>query len=87
MTDSKQEIECPATFFAEKLYTQRHLHGILKEVCKQFGWLELLEKYGNYMRIRVSRQEKTIGQMFGLIDDLKKDFQIDNYSVSQTTLE
>jgi hypothetical protein len=59
----------------------------MKAICLTFGWLELLEMYGNYMRVRVSKQDKTIGQMFGLIDDLKKDFQIDNYSVSQTTLE
>jgi ATP-binding cassette subfamily A (ABC1) protein 1 len=35
----------------------------------------------------VSNQEKTIGQMFGMVDELKKGFHIDNYSISQTTLE
>jgi hypothetical protein len=29
------------------------------------------------MRIRVSSENKTIGQMFGLIDEMKKEFNID----------
>lgn len=39
------------------------------------------------MKLRVSRQDKTIGQMFGMIDELKKTYSIDQYSISQTTLE
>ena len=39
------------------------------------------------MRLRVSRQDKTIGQMFGMIDELKAKYHIDQYSISQTTLE
>jgi hypothetical protein len=50
-----EELVCPANFFAEKLYTQKHQHGIMKAICMTFGWLELLEMYGNYMRVRVSR--------------------------------
>lgn len=59
--DKGNDVVCQATFFAEKLYTQRNLHGILKSVCRVYGWLELLEQYGNYMRVRVSRQDRTIG--------------------------
>jgi len=82
-----EEIMVPSSYFVEKYFTEKRLHGILIAVCKSFGWLELLEKYGNYMRVRVSKQEKTIGQMFGMIDDLRTEYEIDNYSVSQTTLE
>lgn len=30
-------------------------------MCRVYGWLELLEQYGNYMRVRVSKQDRTIG--------------------------
>ena len=56
-------------------------------LCKAFGSLEVLEQYGNYMRLRVSCAQKTIGQMFGMIEDLKASFDIDQYAISQTTLE
>jgi len=34
------------------------------------------------MRLRVSSDDKTIGQMFGMIDELKKQYHIDQYSIS-----
>jgi hypothetical protein len=69
------------------LFTQRNLYGTIKAICQHFGSLELLEQYGNYMRLRVSRQDKTIGMMFGMIDQLKASYRLDQYSISQTTLE
>jgi len=69
------------------LHNIRNLYGAIKEISRVFGSIELLEIYGNYMRIRVSRQDKTIGMMFGMIDELKSAYHIDHYSISQTTLE
>jgi len=71
------DIQISAVVLAEKLFTQRNLYGTIKAICKVFGSIELLESYGNYMRLRVSRQDKTIGQMFGMIDELKKAYNID----------
>jgi len=39
------------------------------------------------MRLKVPRLDKTIGQMFGTINNIKGDFCIDQYSVNQTSLE
>jgi hypothetical protein len=61
----------------EKLFTQRNLYGTITAICELFGSLELLEQYGNYMRLRVSRQDKTIGQMFGMIDHMKAKYNVD----------
>jgi len=36
-------------------------HNTIKSICKVFGSLELLEQYGNFMRLRVHKQDKTIG--------------------------
>jgi len=52
---------CSASVFAEKLWNVRNLYGTIKEICRAFGSIEVLEQYGNYMRLRVSRQDKTIG--------------------------
>jgi hypothetical protein len=56
-------------------------------ICKEFESIELLEQYGNYIKVRVPRGTRTIGAMFGLIVDMKKLHSIDQYSVNQTTLE
>jgi hypothetical protein len=32
-----------AVIFAEKLFTQRNVFGVIKALCKVFGTLELLE--------------------------------------------
>lgn len=84
---AEDAIKVSATVFAEKLFTQRNVFGVIKALCKQFGSLELLEQYGNYMRLKVPRLDKTIGQMFGIINSIKGEFHIDQYSVNQTSLE
>ena len=47
----------------------------------------MIEHYGNYMRLRVERHNKSIGFLFKLIEELKDEHQLEDYSVSQTTLE
>lgn len=49
--------------------------------------VEVLEHYGSYMRLRVERHGKSIGFLFKLIEELKEEHQLEDYSVSQTTLE
>ena len=75
--DRKRDVRCTAYIFMEKLCISRSLFGTIQYICVSFGSIELLEQYGNYMRIRVSSQNKTIGQMFGLVDEMKKEFNID----------
>lgn len=72
-TDAK----CSALVMAEKLFTQRNVYGSIFAICKDFDSLELLEQYGNYIKVRVPRNKKTIGQMFGMIVDIKKTHSID----------
>jgi len=50
-----EDVQVSAVVLAEKLFTQRNLFGTIKAICKVFGSIELLESYGNYMRLRVSR--------------------------------
>lgn len=39
------------------------------------------------MRVRVDRLDKSIGSVFGLVEGFKNEFDVSEYSVSQTTLE
>lgn len=52
-----------------------------------FKQVELLEHYNDYYKFRVPKGEKSIGYLFGLIENQKEDFGISEYSVGQTTLE
>jgi len=52
-----------------------------------FSKVEVLEHYNNSYKIKVSRDSFSIGYLFGLMEDVKGDFQVSEYSVSQTTLE
>jgi hypothetical protein len=49
--------------------------------------LEILEHYGNSWKIKVSRDNYSIGFLFGMMEDLQKEYNISEYSVIQTTLE
>jgi len=39
--------------------------------------IELLEQYGNYSKLRLSLQEKTLGQMFGMVEGMKEKYRLD----------
>ena len=52
-----------------------------------FSKTEILEHYGTSYKIKVSRDSFSIGYLFGMMEDIKGEFQISEYSVSQTTLE
>jgi len=52
-----------------------------------FKSVELLEQCADFYKLKVPRGEVTIGYLFGMIEDLKTDFNISEYSVTQTSLE
>lgn len=59
----------------------------MTEMAKTFGKVDVVESYGNYIRLRVDRGEKTIGSLFKLVEELKSVYKLQDYSVSQTNLE
>lgn len=60
---------------------------LITALAEEFGQVEILEHYNDYFKLRVLRQNKTIGFLFGMIEDLKETIGIQEYSASQTTLE
>lgn len=65
------------------------LHGlsIIFGLIEDFNQVEVLEHYNDYYKMRVARQDKSIGYVFGKIESKKDQYGISEYSVSQTTLE
>ena len=72
---------------ASEIYIKGALFGVIESLAHEFKNVEIIEHYGNYMRLRVERQNKSIGFLFKLIEELKEEHQLEDYSVSQTTLE
>lgn len=56
-------------------------------LAKNFTQVELIEQCADFFKFRIPRDDKTIGFLFGNIEDRKKDLNISEYSVSQTSLE
>jgi hypothetical protein len=52
-----------------------------------FRELNVIEHYNNSYKLKVSRDNYSIGFLFGLMEDIKEDYSISEYSVSQTSLE
>jgi hypothetical protein len=61
--------------------------NIINSLTEQFPSVEILEHYNDYYKLRIPKGDKSIGFVFGFIEGQKKDFNIAEYSVSQTTLE
>lgn len=59
------------------------IHGvkILSGLIDIFSEVELLEHYNDYYKLRIPKQEKSIGFVFGEIENRKQEFGIDEYSV------
>ena len=54
---------------------------------ERFTQLEVLEHISNTYKIKVSRDNYSIGYLFGFMEDIKLLLSVSEYSVSQTTLE
>ena len=69
------------------LFAQRIGFSVIRFLLGIFDQVEMLEQCGDFYKLRVPKGEKTIGWLFGHIEDNKANLGIQEYSVSQTTLE
>merc|ERR1740123_2254910 len=68
-------------------HAEVNLFKCIIELCRTFTTVKVIEKYGNYVRVRVDRLDKSIGSVFGQVEGYKGEYDVSEYSVSQTTLE
>ena len=72
---------------AQEIFVKGGLFGMIESLCRVFGQVELIDHYGSYMRFRLERHNYSIGFVFKLIEELKEEHQLEDYSVCQTTLQ
>ena len=65
-----------------ELHSLVNLYNCILDLCETFENVEMLEHYGNYMRLRVNRLDRSIGSIFGLVEGFKEVHQVETYSVS-----
>lgn len=65
----------------------REIQRVLAALKDDFLTVEVLDSTSNYVHCRVDKSDKSIGFVFGKVEELKREFSIKEYSVSQTTLE
>lgn len=56
-------------------------------VRKSFPNSQLKETYEGYVQIHVNEPQISLGALFRIIESCKETYSIENYTVSQTTLE
>jgi hypothetical protein len=56
--------------------------NIINVLCEQFPAVEVLEHYNDYYKLRIPKGDKSIGFVFGFIEDQRVPLKISEYSVS-----
>lgn len=69
------------------LFAQKIGFSVIKFLLDMFEQVEMLEQCGDFYKLRVPKGSKTIGWLFGQLEENKQRLEIQEYSVSQTTLE
>ena len=86
---SADSIGITADTFAKYLHSFECQQRIINKFKLQFGQVEILESHGHeYFKIRIPKDNKTLGFMFGFIESNMDDsWGVKEYSTCQTTLE
>jgi hypothetical protein len=73
--------------FMRWIFVETSWQAIYEKFKGMFTTIELLEHFSNSYVVKVSKDQYSIGYLFGFMEGFKTQFQISEYSVSQTTLE
>jgi hypothetical protein len=60
---------------------------VIDHLEPMFNEFKVIEHNGNSWKAKASRDDYSIGYLFGLMEDIQNQFDISEYSVNQTTLE
>ena len=63
-------------------FVQSNGFKLIAALCRLFEQVEVIEQCGDFYKIRVPREDKTIGFLFGQIQGYKQDFNVQEYGVS-----
>lgn len=76
-----------AAEFMKWQFVEGRGNAVIDHLEPMFKEFKIIEHNGNSWKLKVSRDEYSIGFLFGLMEDIQKQFDISEYSVTQTTLE
>lgn len=68
-------------------HIEKNGKALIHDIETRFKEFTLIEHYSNSYTFKVSRDNNSIGYVFGMMEDLKRRYSIQEYSASQTTLE
>lgn len=85
--DLDENEEVKLLHLLQYLYVQERGFRFIESLGRLFDQVEILEHCSDFYKLRVPKEDKTIGFLFGTIEDRKEEFDISEYSVSQTSLE
>ena len=84
----KETRKVDAKSLAEWVLLEKIGNRIYDWLNKEFKDVKLIEHFGSYYKFKLEKnQNYSIGSLFGRIEQVKNDLQINEYSISQTTLE
>ena len=73
--------------FLNWVHLQKNGAGFFKELSNKFNRSAQIENFNNSFTFKASRDDQSIGFVFGMLEELKQKYSIQEYSVSQTSLE
>ena len=84
-------LENSGKIYADEVLKWAHIEkngkALIREIEARFKEFTLVEHYSNSYTFKVSRDANSIGYVFGMMEDFKKRYSIQEYSASSTTLE
>ena len=84
----KENKKVEVNSLAEWVLIEKIGGDIYNWLTKEFVDIRLIEHYGCYYKFKLEKKlDFSIGYLFGKIEDVKERLKINEYSLSQTTLE
>jgi len=56
-------------------------------IASKFKNVEIIEHFNNFYKLRIAKEGFSIGYIFGFMESMKEKYNIEEYAVSQTSLE
>ena len=69
------------------VFNENCINGFYSVIKEYFPNSQLKEAYEGFVHIHVNEANLSLGKLFRIIESCKQTYSIENYTVSQTTLE
>lgn len=67
--------------------SQHHIDAIQSYIQSHFAGAELLEMHFGHLKYQLPKNELTLAEVFAILENVKAQYEIRDYAVSQTSLE